>query len=91
MDWFAIYWTRQRGKYFSEDNSISFEELKRAAMQLEADIATFWKFRARNTLRLMHLHSSRRQRMLQAFAFQRFKVQTMRLTIQRVLQSRVEV
>ena len=89
MDWFQLYWRRKRGDYFTSDQMTGYQ-LREAAEQLEDDISLFWKFRARNTLRLMQLHSTRRQRMLHAFAFQRFKVQTMRLTIHRVLQSRVE-
>ena len=51
----------------------------------------FWKFKARNTLRLMQLHQNRRKRILHAFAFQRFRVQAMRATVHKVISAKFEM
>ena len=90
MDWFQVYWQKKRGEYFDE-NSDANEQIRDVAIKLEGDVASFWKFRARNTLRLMQLHSARRSRMLHYFAFQRFKVQAMRATVAKVIAERFEV
>jgi len=83
-DWFQLYWQTKRMDYYQAEIG-SAEQLRSVAKRLEGEIGSFWKFRARNTLRLMQLHSGRRNRMLCAFAFQKFKVQTMKATLQKVL------
>ena len=94
ISWFEQYWSRKRQDYFGEISGdatvLSPEKLRQIAHQLEEDIKTFWRFRAHNTLRLMQLHSNRRKRLLHYFAFQKFKVQAMRATVQKVIESRVD-
>ena len=50
-DWFKLYWQRKRDDYYLEGAGV--EEIRRAAIQLDQDIANFWRFKAKNTLRLM--------------------------------------
>ena len=53
MDWFQVYWQNKRSEYFDDREEVEPEKLKEITRKLESDIASFWKFRARNTLRLM--------------------------------------
>ena len=69
MDWFELYWQKKRSNYFTDKIDIDSSKLRDIAAQLESDIASFWKFRARNTLRLMQVHMGRRKRLVHAFAF----------------------
>lgn len=69
MDWFELYWQKKRSDYFTDYSDIDSSKLRDVASQLESDIASFWKFRARNTLRLMQVHMGRRKRLIHAFAF----------------------
>ena len=70
VDWFELYWQKKRSDYFTNNpDAIDSSKLGDIAAQLESDIASFWKFRARNTLRLMQVHMGRRKRLVHAFAF----------------------
>ena len=48
-DWFDLYWSKKRLDYFSHE-PLSQDRLQLLAEELEQDIASFWKFKAKNTL-----------------------------------------
>ena len=54
MDWYDLYWNRKRLD-LQVDGLIhqTPEYLASFAKQLEMQVASFWKFKARNVLRLM--------------------------------------
>ena len=43
------------------------------AGEMEQDFRNYWIFRAKNTLEQLSLHLRRRQRMIAAFAFYKFR------------------
>ena len=50
-------------------------------MQLNRESEKFWRFRATNVLKMVQLHVRRRARLAAAFAFMKFKNQTMRAAV----------
>ena len=43
------------------------------AEQMEQEFENYWHFRVKNSLTLLNLHLKRRQRMIAAYAFQKFR------------------
>ena len=70
MNWFDLYWGKKRFELNADGlKHQTPEKLAQFAKELEKQVAGFWKFRARNTLRIMQTHSKRRVRLLLAFGF----------------------
>ena len=70
MDWYDLFWAKHRQELSIDAFKYkSGEQLYAIAKNLEHDRANFFRFRATNTIRLMLMHSRRRQRLLLYFAF----------------------
>ena len=75
MDWYDLFWAKHRQELSIDAFRYkSGEQLYTIAKNLEQDRANFFRFRATNTVRLMLVHTRRRQRLLLYFAFQKYKV-----------------
>ena len=90
-DWYSVFWQKKKVRLHADQFKYKTgEQLFKIATQLEAEAEDFWKFRASNSLAQMNLHFKRRHRMVAAFAFQRYKVQSMRATIQQLVKAKVQ-
>ncbi len=61
---------------------------KQMDRKLLGEIERFWKFRAKNVLRLVLLHFRRRERLSVAFSFFRFRIATGEAKMSHVIQQR---
>ena len=96
-NWWDHYWQRRcralvMPRIFPKGAEKKDTELVKLHKQMDRkllnEIERFWRFRAKNVLRLTLLHYRRRQRISVAFSFFRFKVATSEAKVQFIIQQR---